>query len=939
MSETKPTGEQIRFRSANTGDHVLDTYLESAEIGGRTLTDLLDDLFDPSNNGVFRSDNFEFRFDSNKIQFRVGQFASSTAGFTDVTTFFAIKGTFSTSTAYNNFDVVTTSDKDVYIVHGLSTATTYTSESNFISSANTTKIVDVSEAKDWAIKTDGIVSSTGYSAKAWAVGGTGVDNQSSGGAAKDWATKTGGTVDGSDFSAKHYATTGNVATVSGAISNINTLAGINSAISTVSGISNNVTSVANIASNVTSVAGNETNINTTAGLSSNINTVAGISSNITSVAGISANVTSVANIASNVTSVAGISSLITSDFATKMNLVTSDFVTDMSVVTSDFIADLNSLATTPIIQDLDLLATTDFISDLNAVEGIKANVTSVANNSSNINSVAGNATNINAVAGDATDIGTVATDIANVSTVAGISSNVTTVAGISANVTSVAGNATNINTVASANANINTVAGVSSDITTVAGISSDVQAVENIASNVTTVAGMSTAINTVNSNSSNVNTVAGAITNVNNVGGSIANVNTVASNLSGVNSFGERYRVGASNPGSSNDAGDLFFNTTSNALNYFDGSSYQAIVAGAMTSLSTDSSPQLGGDLDVNGNAIISASNGNIAITPNGSGKVVIDGLSHPTADGSNGQFLKTDGSGQLSFATVNTDLSNDTTPQLGGNLDVSGNSIVSVSNGNISITPNGSGKVILDGLSHPTSDGSAGQFLKTDGGGNLAFATVTTDLSGDSTPQLGGNLDVNGNSIVSVSNGNIAITPNGTGKVILDGLSHPTADGSAGQFLKTDGSGNLSFQTVATSLSGDSSPELGANLDVVTHSIISTSNRNIAITPNGTGKVVLDGISYPTADGSANQVLQTDGSGTLSFGTVDLSVKANIASPTFTGTPAVPTASANTNSTQIASTAFVQQEIGQIIVFEAVSNPDPVAGDFTNGALFVGQF
>ncbi len=59
-------------------------------------------------------------------------------------------------------------------------------------------------------------------------------------------------------------------------------------------------------------------------------------------------------------------------------------------------------------------------------------------------------------------------------------------------------------------------------------------------------------------------------------------------------------------------------------------------------------------------------------------------------------------------------------------NLDVNGNSIVSSSNGNIAITPNGSGKVILDGLSHPTSDGSAGQFLKTDGGGNLSFATVT---------------------------------------------------------------------------------------------------------------------------------------------------------------------------------------------------------------------
>ena len=36
--------------------------------------------------------------------------------------------------------------------------------------------------------------------------------------------------------------------------------------------------------------------------------------------------------------------------------------------------------------------------------------------------------------------------------------------------------------------------------------------------------------------------------------------------------------------------------------------------------------PQLGGDLDVNGNGIVAASNGNIALTPNGTGVVRIDG-------------------------------------------------------------------------------------------------------------------------------------------------------------------------------------------------------------------------------------------------------------------------------------------------------------------------
>jgi hypothetical protein len=57
----------------------------------------------------------------------------------------------------------------------------------------------------------------------------------------------------------------------------------------------------------------------------------------------------------------------------------------------------------------------------------------------------------------------------------------------------------------------------------------------------------------------------------------VANIATVASNVAGVNSFAERYRVGSSDPSSDNDAGDLAFNTTSNTLKFFDGSSYNAI--------------------------------------------------------------------------------------------------------------------------------------------------------------------------------------------------------------------------------------------------------------------------------------------------------------------------------------------------------------------------
>jgi hypothetical protein len=46
-------------------------------------------------------------------------------------------------------------------------------------------------------------------------------------------------------------------------------------------------------------------------------------------------------------------------------------------------------------------------------------------------------------------------------------------------------------------------------------------------------------------------------------------------------------------------------------------------------------------------------------------------------------------------------------------------------------------------------------------------------DVVQDTTPQLGGSLDVNGQSIVSVSNANINLTPNGTGQTVVKNLEY----------------------------------------------------------------------------------------------------------------------------------------------------------------------
>ena len=84
-----------------------------------------------------------------------------------------------------------------------------------------------------------------------------------------------------------------------------------------------------------------------------------------------------------------------------------------------------------------------------------------------------------------------------------------------------------------------------------------------------------------------------------------------------------------------------------------------------------------------------------------------------------------------------------------------------------------------------PTADGSLNQVLRTDGNGVLSFVNDadTTVLVEDVTPQLGGNLDVNSNSIVSVSNGNISFLPDGSGKVLVDG------DGTTGGISLESGS------------------------------------------------------------------------------------------------------------------------------------------------------
>ena len=109
--------------------------------------------------------------------------------------------------------------------------------------------------------------------------------------------------------------------------------------------------------------------------------------------------------------------------------------------------------------------------------------------------------------------------------------------------------------------------------------------------------------------------------------------------------------------------------------------------------------------------------------------------------------------------------------------IDTSANTLItrqtSITSGNVASS---SDELLL-------SDASATAFKRITVDNLISSAGGLTAVVSDTTPQLGGDLDVNGNDFVSVSNGNINILPNGSGVTNIDG------NGSTGGVTISDGS------------------------------------------------------------------------------------------------------------------------------------------------------
>ena len=194
-------------------------------------------------------------------------------------------------------------------------------------------------------------------------------------------------------------------------------------------------------------------------------------------------------------------------------------------------------------------------------------------------------------------------------------------------------------------------------------------------------------------------------------------------------------------------------------------------------------------NMTFNDSTIGTSSNADLNLTPGGTGSVIISSL------------------------TVDS------------NINITDNKIKTTqSNSDLVIAPAGTGQVVMS-----KADINGGTIDNTVIGGSTPLAGSFTTLSTTASLTIDG-ITISDNVVATnASNANLELRGNGTGGVRISGFTFPTSDGSAGQFITTNGLGVLSFATAGATLSNSTISDASVTIASSATQTLNTFDKTVA--------------------------------------------------------------------------------------------------------------